>query len=258
MNDSVLNIADSLAVSDSTALTDSLTLISEVIADVGLEGLVRPSLSSNEPWVFVVLLLLFLSFTFILIRSGGMFIQQLKTIFSHKKEPDLFLPPVQSSVLYPILINIFSIFVFSLMAHQLLVADTGSFEFTTFAAILGLLGLFLLLKYLLFEIVGRTFFEKKMTGSFIQIYFNLIYLYATALFPLLVLYTYQPGTWQLTIALIALLLLVFTYVVLIVKVFQIFYTKPLALLYIFLYLCTLEILPILALFQTFEKLMMFV
>ena len=74
------------------------------------------------------------------------------------------------------------------------------------------------------------------------------------LFPILILYTYQPENWQYPLEMATLILIGIFYIVLIIKLFQIFFHKSIVSFYLMLYLCTLEILPLIILFQVYRLL----
>lgn len=245
-------LLDSLAKADSIAKTDSNRIIAAVKHTSGMEGTAFHSFPSNEPWVFVVLIVLFLLFTVGILKSGSEKLRSLQSGFKHN---DLWGTSNVSTVNYiqsQILLITFSIGVFSLFVYELFYRSPGLFDLKTYLLLTGATTGFYLIKYISFQLIGTVFFDSKTVIKFQKIYFNILSLLAIVLFPVLFLYTYQPQSWRYSLEIIATLFLVSYYILLVIKVFQIFYTKVLAVFYIFLYLCTLEIIPLVALFRVYE------
>lgn len=246
LKDSVLSV-------DSVSVGDSLTGVAVVPPPVGMEGILHPSYPGNEPWVFVVITILFFFLVTGIIQSAGVFLQNIKSFFSRKSAVEIIAKPTANIAQFQLFITLFSISVFALFVHELRVTFPEKFHFTTFIIAFGLVAGYYIFKHLLFEIVGNTFFDSKVTKNYKNMYFSLMSLVAILIFPILILFTFQPESWQKPLLIAALIVICLGLLILILKLFQIFYTKPLALFYIFLYLCTLEILPLFVLILLSEK-----
>lgn len=261
MQDSILHKADSLnqgldslqfnLPADTLAVADSLKMI--ISPPLGMEGIIHPWSPGNETWVFIVIGVLFFFLVTGIIQSAGTFIQKFQSFFSKKDSVNLIVNPTTNIAQFQLFITLFTICVFALTAHEFTYQAQYPFRFVDFSLFCGLFLGFYALKHILFEMVGNTFFDHKITKSYKSMYFSLFNIVAILLFPILILFTYQPVSWHQPLIITALSVLGLFYIVLIIKLFQIFYTKPLALFYIFLYLCTLEILPILILIRASEK-----
>jgi len=246
-----LAVSDSLSKADSIASIDSIKLAAS-LPPSGMEGIKLASLPANESWVFIVLLVLFLFYVGSLLKSGGEFLQNLRSTFKHNYTWGTSSVSTLNYLQSRILIILCSVGIFSLLIQEFLFVMPGNFELKTFFLSVGVTSGFYLLKLLLFQMVGNVFFDKKTVLNYQNIYFNFLSLFGIVLLPVLFLYTYQPLSWKLPLEIITGLLLGCFYVLLIIKLCQVFYTKKLALFYIFLYLCTLEILPLLVLFRVYE------
>ena len=241
--DSLNQAADSLLHVDSTRVAATLPS--------GFEGILHPSAPSTESWVFIAIILLFLLLVSGIVRSAGEFFQNIKAFFSKKESVSLLLTPTVNIAQFHIFITLFSISVIALFVYELFFSEVVRFEIKTFVLLFGITAGYYILKHILFDIAGYTFFNRKITKTYKKMYFSLINVLTVALFPVLILYTYQPLSWQESLEIITACLAAIFYMFLIMKLFQIFYSKPLDLFYIILYLCTLEIIPILVLFRAY-------
>ncbi len=263
MPDSILHKVDSLSQMrlDSLQLTDSLQTDSLAIDSLkmiitppsGMEGIIHPSTPGNETWVFIVIGVLFLFLVTGIIQSAGTLAQNFKSFFSRKDPVNLIVNPTVNFAQFQLFITLFTVCVFALTTYEYAFQPQSQFQFVRFAIFCGLFVGYYALKHILFEFVGNTFFDIKITRSYKNMYFSMLNVVAILFFPIVILYTYQPLSWRQPLIFAALGIVCIFYIVLIIKLFQIFYTKPLALFYIFLYLCTLEILPVLILIQAFER-----
>lgn len=248
--DSLLML-DSLR-SDSLAVADSLKMALPVPPS-GMEGILHPSSPSYESWVFVVLGVLTFFLVTGIIQSAGMLVQNFKSFFSRKDLVNLIVNPTANIAQFQLFITIFTLCVFALLAYEIAYQFPEKFKLATFG-IFSLIFLgYYILKHILFEMVGNTFFDRKTTKSYKNMYFGMLNVLAIFLFPVLIFYTYQPESWYQPLIISAIVLVGIFYIILIIKLFQIFYIKLLAFFYIFLYLCTLEILPILILIRACEE-----
>jgi len=247
---------DSLALSDSLIKTDSIVGIDSVKLAAssqpsGLEGVTLPSLPMNEPWVFIILLILFLLLAGSIVKSGGELFQNIRSTFKHNYSWGTSSVSTLNNLQSQILIIACSRGVFSLFVFEVFFSLPGFFDIKTYGIVVGVTFGFYLFKYLVLQAVGRVFIDKKAVLNYLNLYFNYLSLFAVILFPVLFLYTYQPQSWKLPLEIVATVLLGCFYILLIIALFQNFYTKRLALFYFFLYLCTLEIIPLLVLFRVY-------
>lgn len=253
-----LNALDSLSALDSLnnaitlPLQDSTTTPAVQVIN-GMEGLIPLSNPGNESWVFILIVALFVFLTSGLALSAGTFSANFKSFFSRKENSNLFVYPTANIFQFHVLIAVFTIAVFALFGYQLAFNMPAKFSFQTYLQFCAAVAGFFLLKNILFDIVGNTFFGQKITRGYKVLYFNLVNALAILIFPITILYSYQPASWQIPLIYTAFSLFVIFHILLIIKLFQNFFTKFIALFYIFLYLCTLEILPILLLVRVSQK-----
>jgi hypothetical protein len=101
------------------------------------------------------------------------------------------------------------------------------------------------LKWLLIRLIGYIFGLKEVARAFSTDYFVIIALFGFLLLPIVSCRIYMPEIPHSVWLILMLSMLVFVLITLFIKLLQIFYTRISSLFYIFLYLCTSEILPLL-------------
>ena len=113
--------------------------------------------------------------------------------------------------------------------------------FILFVIVAAYLGL----KWLLIRFVGYVFGLRETSRAFSTDYFVIVALLGLLILPLICGMIYLPevpdGVWHVLISVIC----VFVLIIVFIKLLQIFYSGVGSLFYIFLYLCTSEILPLL-------------
>lgn len=243
-------LADGLTRADSIARADSIQSLVQLPS--GMEGIPHLSSPATEIWTFAVLILLFLFFILAIRNSEGEFIQNIKNFFRKKEAVNLIQTPNANIFQFQIYITLFSIGTFSIFIYELMSNPAKEFSFKTYLFFLLATAVFYIVKYLLFEIVGNTFFNKIVTQSYKNMYFSLLSVFAVIIYFVTILYTFEPVSWKYPLVIFSLCMAGIMIIFLIIKIFQIFYSKFIGLLYIFLYLCTLEIIPLLLLFRAYK------
>ncbi len=219
----------------------------------GWEGIQLPSLPQTENWIFAVLLGLFVLLV-IAVRLYPSFIKEdIRSIFHTKERSSIFSNPEGSDSRLRVLYIIFAFCTISLYAYVgKFETQNGNFSIHNFLHFLIATTSFFLIKSVFIRLLNYVFFDKKTMKICIKNYYNLIVFLGLALFPLLILTIYSPGIISQIAQKAGIIICIVTAVVLILRLFQIFFSKLLDSFYILLYLCTLEILPVLALFQVYE------
>ena len=247
-----LHIKDSLIRVDSLHKANQKKIVAITSSSGGHQGKQIPSFPTNESWVFGAILFFIVLLLLSLKKSGGNFTKAIKTLFRKKNSSNTFLGNSVNNFEYKFYFTYFIIGVVSLYVYESLFGGGRTFNVRSFALVFGINLAFYITKILQIEFVGNVFFNKRQIKSFKDDYFNLICLFAVSLFPFLILRTYNYFNWVLPFDLIAIILLLFFYILLFIKIIQIFFSKTLDTFYIFLYLCTLEILPIFILFRVYN------
>lgn len=211
----------------------------------GFSGIPIPSLPATELWVswmFVGLAVLLLLTHFI---DNYTIPECFNISFKVKERSSIFTKTTLQNPWAQSLFFVFQLFILALGAQVLLQQGNTPFQFMTMLRYVLFIGLFFLFKFLILKLLAFVFFHKNPNAAlWIKTYFQCIGAYCFILFPILFLYIFVPEKYIIipvillianTLALIAILL---------VKLFQLFFQKTLALFYLLLYLCTLEIFPV--------------
>jgi len=250
---------DSLARVDSLATADSLRVVDSIKTVIrltrGFIGTPHPSLAHTEAWVFIILGLLFFLLVLSVSRSGSLIDETLKNFFHVKERSSIFSKATVNDSQIRFFIIVFALSVLSFYAYYLLHAAGTTFSILRFSYVLGVTFLFFGLKSLMFDLLGYVFLDPSSLKLAKDSYFNVVSFLGIILFPLLIIQVYVPYNLHSTIEIISLIVCILGYILIIFKLFQIFLHKIVASFYILLYLCTLEFLPLIALFQVYKLIM---
>ena len=241
---------DSLATADSLHLVDSLRRIA--LIPRGFIGIPHPSLPQTESWVFVLLFILFFLLVYAILQSSGFIIDTVKTFFQVKERSSIFSKATVNDSRSRFFLIVFSISVLSMYAYCVVHGQNTGFMFKEYACFWVITAIFFALKNLIFDVMGYVFLapvSKKMTKDS---YFNVLSILGIVMYPLLILQIYIPNNYTNIVEITGLVVCVIACILVIIKLFQIFFRKIVASFYILLYLCTLEFLPLFLLYQVFR------
>jgi len=266
LNDTAKSIPDSVAKINSFIRVDSLDRVDSLkaIADslkaivhlpTGHLGIPLPSFPQTESWVFIILLLLFFLLIYTVYNSAGMIGETLKTFFQVKERSSIFSKATVNNIRIRLLLILFSIGVLSLYVYLIIFKSANPFSIRVYCYFFVLTGLFFGIKSLLFDLIGYVFLTPLTIKMAKDSYFNILSILGTALFPLLIFLIYIPYNFYRITELISLFICFAACILVIIKLFQIFFHKIVASFYILLYLCTLEILPLIILYRVYKLIM---
>jgi hypothetical protein len=256
VKDSAISFADTININDSILLKDSLAKIDAPVVAVlkVYNGIPHPSLPNTEIWVFAALILMFLLLVFTFNRSSGWMSDTLRYFFKKKDRSSYFSKATISDFYSKSAILLFSIGVFSLYTYLQMFKPESGFHFNSYIYFFMVFLAFYLIKYLIIIILGYVFIEPANLKTATEYYYNILSFLAISLFPLLFCQIYIHEDYIYIIQTIGLILSGIALIVLIIKLFQIFFNKIVVSFYILLYLCTLEILPLFLLYAVVRML----
>lgn len=235
---------------DSIRIADSIKAI--ISLPTGYIGIPHPSLPQTEAWVFAILLCLFLLMTFSISRSAGLLNDTIKTFFQVKERSSIFSKATINDLRFRFFIIVFSIGVISFYLYLAINQNNKEFSFIKYGYFYLITALFLLLKSFLFDLIGYIFLDHASLKIAKESYFNILSFAGIVLFPVLLLRIYTASEFIPLVDTIALIVSTIAFILVIIKLFQIFLHKIVASFYIMLYLCTLEFLPLMALYQVYQ------
>lgn len=133
---------------------------------------------------------------------------------------------------------------FVIVSSYVLLAMAKGLQFNFFILFI-IVAIYFVLKWVMIRFVGYVFGLKDVARAFSTDYFVIVAVLGLFLLPLVCGMIYMPNVsdfvWSITLGLIGILV----FIILFIKLLQIFYSGIVSLFYIFLYLCTSEILPLL-------------
>ncbi|MBP1676708.1 MAG: hypothetical protein H6Q20_1267 [Bacteroidetes bacterium] len=259
-NDSLTHITDTATLNpdslhqDSLLRADSVKIVTDTVITYvpkGYKGINHPSVPASEDWVFGVLMALFMILVLSLARSTAWLSESITNFFHVKERSSIFSKTTLNNSGSRFLLHVFSVGVLSLYAYYYLFDAADGYHFKTYLIYLAITSAFFIFKYLLSRILGYVFLDNLSLKLALESYSNVIFYLSISLYPTLLLQIYGfewINPYTLTIALILCLI---ACILIIIKLFQIFFRKFVASFYILLYLCTLEILPLILLYEAF-------
>ncbi|MDL2290030.1 DUF4271 domain-containing protein [Paludibacteraceae bacterium OttesenSCG-928-F17] len=216
------------------------------------DGISTLSLPANESWVFALLVGLFFLLILAVRMSPGLIIEEVSSVFKVKERSSIFSNLTAYNYRFRYVYVLFALCVFGLFAYSVYYDPLeNDFSFLRYLYFLLAVTGWFVVKLLFLELLGYVFFDNKIIGIARRSYLSFISLLGIILFPLSVVYIYASPEIDHIIIYISLAVCGVIGILVILKLFQIFFSKLLDFFYILLYLCTLEILPVLALFQVF-------
>ena len=254
MRDSI--IRDSLARIDSIHRADSIAYVDSVYrhAMSGFQGSISQQVPASQWWVFVLMLLLFGLLVFSVIRTMVSPADVLKGLFDSKKRAVSFNKNSIDSFEQKVYFFIFSSVTVSLTAYVLNYNVTNEFGFREFFFYFMVFNIFAVIKYFISKVLEYVFFGKAVLKKIWEDYLNIFTLLSFLLYLYILLLLFSPFSFDGISTYVVSALVVLAELVFVVVLIRNFLHKIVVSLYLMLYLCALEILPVLLLIQVFGEL----
>jgi len=203
-----------------------------------------PNTLNNGNWIGIALIF----FVFLLTRSKQMIRDSVSALFALKERKNLF----ASSTGYNIQ-NWLSVFLVAIVGFSLFVYDQAfnSLSEKIFISnfLLTALGVtvFFLFKYLSFAFFGNIFFDKATLRNWLKSYSTLFCVCGIVLILISALLLCNVNISAEILYIIGFIGIGITLILMLYKLIQIFFYKGYSIFYLLLYLCALEIMPVLVL-----------
>lgn len=240
-------LVDSLsAANDSTVFAaDSIT---SLINSSGFTGILNVSLPQNESWVVLFLLCVFFLTALIFGKYGNLIFENFDAFFQIKRRQSIFNISTQGEEHYRYLLLFLSFSMLSFYMYLQLWDGNSPFSFKIYLILLGLTLFYVLIKAILTRLIAYVFlsFESFNAAKFS---YNWIIIYLASILFFAALIQIFSDFSQKIVFLAGISICAIASIIYIIKLFQNFYTKKIVSFYIMLYLCTLEILPLLFLLK---------
>ena len=243
-------ISPAKADSDSLQLAD-LHAVQEV--DSGFEGTPISYSPRTDDAIALTLLACFFLSSIALARGKKFLSQQVKDFVLHRERTSIFDSSTAADVRY-LLVLVLQTCVLSGITFLNYFHDTCPALMDHVSSLL-LLGIYVgfclayfLLKWLLYMFLGWTFFDKNKTNIWLESYSALIYYVGFALFPFVLFLVYFDLSLT-NLVIIGSIILIFTKILMFYKWIKLFFHQFSGLFLLILYICALEIVPCLLLYQ---------
>jgi len=205
----------------------------------------------SDNFVTLLLLLSFFLMAWVVARSRHYLTEQFKDFFCERERNNLFSERTQrelSGQLFLIFQACFAIgllfFDFTQVHQPAVFAGVSPYQILGVGVLSSIL--YYLVKVGLYASVNSVFFERQQVRRWTDVYMLCILSLGVALLPIALLVVYFSLSYNV-MAILFLLALLVNKIVLLYKCFQIFFKGAAGLMHVFLYFCTLEIVPLLVL-----------
>ena len=212
-----------------------------------MDGILRISSSLSEPWTAWVMLLLLIVIALAEKFQPGLVRNSIENMFTIKERDSLFSmssPDMRARVL----LNIYQISIIALSLYT--VCFVGEkFGFLVFLETAGLVTLVFGVKDAVCRLVAFVFFDSKTFNLTKRHYVYLLTAFTIYAYPVLLVVLFWHSIPVTAAWVAAIVLYAFFFVCILIKLFRLFFTDFLACFYILLYLCTLELIPLIFLLK---------
>ena len=220
--------------------------MNEVIME-GMTGEPLPYLLRSDGMIAGMMFLCLVVVSFVLSKEKKYLYHQLKSLMSSRERASMFddatVADVRSIIVLLlntcVLLGLCTYFYLSESFPDLFLTVSRGYLLLGFV---GLLVVFLLVKYLVYKSINWVFFQKARNMIWLNTYLNVMIWLGLLLFPIVLLIVYFNMSLQTSFYLIG-TIIIFAKIVLFCKCFSNFFGKVYGLVHLFLYFCALEILP---------------
>ena len=218
----------------------------------GLPVNYREEYSTGSDWITILLFVLVILLSSVRIGYGRYISTLFHSLVSYSASVRMFREKnysilhgaVRLEFMFYIIISLFSYLVFVNVSNE-----SANFKMMDFGIILGILGSYFILKKLLYRALGNIFIGASDTN---EVIFNMDNYYRAAgivLLPVVAFIAFNSSGSVVIAIVTGIFLFVVFYLTLLKRCISILLKKQISILYLFLYLCTLEFLPLLMIYK---------
>ena len=222
------------------------------------EALPLPYSPRMDDGISALLLGCFFLSAYVLSRSHKFLIQLVKDFLLHRDRTSIFASSTASDMRYLLLLILQTcvlggVYLFSCVneIQPALVSHISPFALLSLYIVLCMGILFV--KWVIYSLLGWIFFDESRTSLWIESYSTLLYYVGFALFPFVLFQVYFQLDVKIALILGG-LLFIFMKILVLYKWLKLFCDKMYGFILLFLYFCTLEIVPYLVFYRGMEQL----
>lgn len=241
---------------DSLNLSYKVDAFNHEAVFAGLPALVRPFMEQYGSILFLLFTFCFVLTALIFKRNGRALASSFEFIFTvGNRNKNLLERSVTTSDAWGQIFFIFqTLILYSILFFDLTLKKTTAFSLTIeyyqlFALIFAALLLFMFSKYIMYRVVRAVFIDTK-SNDLINVYLWIIYLSGILSFIPLVAYIYIPEV-KLYALILILGVFILGRIIVFIKVYSLFVKSHIDILYYFVYLCGIEIMPYFLIYKAF-------
>lgn len=210
----------------------------------------------NDNTILVLYVLSLIMGAYTLMRDGGSILERIKFMLYYSGQSTPYntragISKTGSFTLYANTILYSTIITFVYLQKALSNEDRGNL--IMFAAIVLLYIIFLAIKFIVYETVNRTLFSAKQAHEWSLSYFFTIKTVSILLMPLASALILLPTLSDTFVRIYLAIVGIMFFIVLSLRCFNIIFSKTFYFLDIFLYLCAIELLPLIPLWQVMQR-----
>lgn len=229
---------------------EALQALPSYVGTVGI-SIAPTKYNFNPNWV-TIMQLISIFLLWLAWNNNPIFLQnKTKVVVQGKERASFFAAPMKSQFSSFVVFSLFALLSFSIFTINILNFIGKNIDYSLFLVTLGVISGYTLLKYVIYSLIIRyAFLNKSYNSLIIQSYFFINIIIGLLLFPVNLLLTYVNNFSIQTFAIYSGLIILVLYLLLIsLRLFYIFLKDVASLFYLILYLCTLEILPVVVIFK---------
>lgn len=217
------------------------------------QGTPRPFTLQSESWITLFLFFQFFIYAYVFVRSGKFWAESIKELFQVKERSSLFVdssmkdPRQNLSLSFLSGINL-GLFLYIFISSKFIYFDDKS---TTIFLFMAVVVFFFILKFLSYHFLGFVFFGRNSTvSSFKNSLFTMLSLLGFVLYFINIFLIYAPDQIKIFLFFLGFLSYLLFVFFKAYRLLNFFYVEIYSFFYLILYLCTLEILPVILLYIT--------
>lgn len=219
----------------------------------GMEGIPIPYSPRMDNGIAIVLLGCFFLSAYVFSRSRRFLVQLVKDFLLHRERTNIFATSTGGDMRYLLLLILQTCVLIGVCIFTYC-SDTRP-ELVHHVPPLSLLGIYIgvsllyfFLKWVVYSVLGWTFFDESVATHWMESYSTLLYYLGFTLFPFILFVVYFNLNLQLAV-IIGLILVIFTKILTLYKWIKLFYSNLHGGFLLILYFCALEVMPCLMLYQ---------
>ncbi len=230
----------------------NVLVLTEQVESPALQLPTRVKTPFSHDWLTIILLLVLVLVASVRVGYAKYISSLFQSVFHYPTAVRMFGEKNYSVSRGAFRLEVLFYFVFSLLIYQLILflpIETGQASLVFYGKTLGFVTAYFLLKKMVYRWLGNLFRGVGETAEFLFNLDNFNRVTGILLFPIVSLIAFFPSENPLYIMIFGIVTVIFLYMMLLKRGISILLKKQFSLFYLFLYLCTLEFLPLLLIYK---------